>query len=139
MHENATWRDVYFQPVVTFLLFNIGDYLGCQIVGLFAWPSKDSRLLPLFVVLRLVFIPLFLMCNNNLQAVPDYFEEDGYYIVFMLLFSISNGYLSSLCMMYGPALVEDKDAEKAGKMMASFLGLGLMLGSLWSFAASTIK
>jgi len=138
-YENEAWRDIYFQPVATFLLFNIGDYLGRQVAGLIAWPGKNSRLIPLFVVLRVVFIPLFLMCNNNLEAMPDYFENDGFYIAIMLLFSISNGYLSSLCMMFGPGLVDEKDAEKAGSLMAAFLGLGLMMGGFSSFAVATIK
>ncbi|XP_063863896.1 equilibrative nucleoside transporter 1-like [Scylla paramamosain] len=37
--EDETWSQVYFQPVVTFLLFNVGDYIGRQVAGFMMWVS----------------------------------------------------------------------------------------------------
>jgi equilibrative nucleoside transporter 1/2/3 len=67
-------------------------------------PRRGSKLLPILCFVRVVFLPLFFFCNAQPRGdnAPVAFNEDAYYIVFMALFGISNGYLGSLCMMYGP-------------------------------------
>ncbi|XP_050686803.1 equilibrative nucleoside transporter 1-like isoform X1 [Eriocheir sinensis] len=138
--ENETWSDIYFQPVVTFLLFNIGDYIGRQSAGFIMWPRRGSKILYVMVVLRVVFIPIFLLCNHNPDSrIPIWFAHDSWYVLFMLLFSLSNGYCSSLCMMYGPKMVTEDKAEVASSMMAATLGLGLLTGGLSSFAFALIS
>lgn len=68
-----------------------------------AQPGMNSRLLPFMVALRVVFIPLFMLCNLQSHVyLPTIFQHDGWYIGFMILFSVSNGYLASLCMCFGP-------------------------------------
>ncbi|XP_042233130.1 equilibrative nucleoside transporter 1-like isoform X2 [Homarus americanus] len=139
MSEDEMWASVYFQPVVTFLLFNVGDYLGRQVAGFIMWPRRGSKILYFLVLLRIVFIPLFLLCNHNPKSpIPSLFAHDAWYVVFMLLFSLSNGYCSSLCMMYGPKMVSEDKAEVASSMMAAMLGLGLLTGGLSSFAFALI-
>ena len=67
-------------------------------------PGKDGIILPALCILRIVFLPLFAFCNAQPRHdAPVFFGEDYYPIVFMVLFAISNGYLGSLCMMYGPS------------------------------------
>ncbi|KAL0178597.1 hypothetical protein M9458_027491, partial [Cirrhinus mrigala] len=66
-------------------------------------PGKDSIWLPILVIARLVFVPLFMLCNVQPRTnLPVLFAHDAWYIVFMILFSFSNGYLASLCMCFGP-------------------------------------
>lgn len=66
-------------------------------------PGKDSYLLPAMVILRVIFIPLFMLCNvQPRDYLPVVFSHDAWYIIFMIFFSISNGYLASLCMCFGP-------------------------------------
>lgn len=138
--ENENWADIYFQPVATFLLFNIGDYIGRLSAGFILWPGKGSKILYVMVISRVVFIPLFLLCNHDPNSnIPSVFSHDAWYIVFMLLFSLSNGYCSSLAMTYGPKLVAENNAEKASSMMATMLGLGLLLGAVSSFAFGLIS
>ncbi|XP_045113466.1 equilibrative nucleoside transporter 1-like isoform X2 [Portunus trituberculatus] len=138
--EDEIWSKVYFQPVVTFLLFNIGDYIGRQVAGFVMWPRRGSWILYVMVALRVVFIPLFLLCNHNPNSsIPTLFAHDSWYILFMLLFSLSNGYCSSLSMMYGPKIVTEDKAEVASSMMAAMLGLGLLTGGLSSFAFALIS
>lgn len=97
-------------------------------------PGKDGIILPGLCILRIVFLPLFAFCNAQPRHdAPVFFGEDYYPIVFMVLFAISNGYLGSLCMMYGPSTVEPKHAETAGTMMAFLLIIGLALGAGFSF------
>ncbi|CAB1312795.1 unnamed protein product [Coregonus sp. 'balchen'] len=131
--DGGAW-DTYFIPVSCFLLFNVMDWAGRSLTAVSMWPGKDSVILPVMVGLRMVFVPLFMLCNvqprNNL---PVLFAHDAWYIVFIILFSFSNGYLASLCMCFGPRKVAQHEAETAGTIMAFFLSLGLALGAALSF------
>ncbi|XP_076060771.1 equilibrative nucleoside transporter 1-like isoform X2 [Oratosquilla oratoria] len=138
--ENYEWKSKYFQPVATFLLFNIGDYLGRQCAGWIMWPRRGSKILYVLVAVRVIFIPLFLLCNHDSKSLlPIVFAHDAFYIVIMLCFSLSNGFVSALCMMYAPKLVAEGEAEKASSMMAAMLGLGLLIGASLSFAFALIS
>ncbi|XP_035757352.1 equilibrative nucleoside transporter 1 isoform X1 [Egretta garzetta] len=124
----------YFIPVSCFLLFNVFDWTGRSLTALFTWPGKDSCLLPVMVALRVIFIPLFMLCNvHPRQYLPVLFSHDAWYIIFMIFFSLPTGYLASLCMCFGPKKVLAHEAETAGAIMAFFLSLGLALGAAISF------
>uniref|UniRef100_A0A8C8F3A8 Solute carrier family 29 member 1a n=1 Tax=Oncorhynchus tshawytscha TaxID=74940 RepID=A0A8C8F3A8_ONCTS len=131
--DGGAW-DKYFIPVSCFLLFNVMDWAGRSLTAVCMWPGKDSIILPVMVGLRVVFVPLFMLCNvqpRNYLPVP--FAHDAWYILFMIFFSFSNGYLASLCMCFGPKKVAQHEAETAGAIMAFFLSLGLALGAALSF------
>ncbi|XP_068615842.1 equilibrative nucleoside transporter 1-like [Brachionichthys hirsutus] len=132
--NGGAW-DVYFIPVACFLLFNVMDWAGRSLTGVCMWPGKDSFWLPVLVAMRLVFVPLFMLCNvQPRHFLPVLFSHDAWYIIIMIFFSFSNGYLSSLCMCLGPKKVAPHEAETAGAIMAFFLTLGLALGAGLSFA-----
>ncbi|XP_029949856.1 equilibrative nucleoside transporter 1-like [Salarias fasciatus] len=131
--DGGSWKQ-YFIPVSCFLLFNICDWSGRSLTAFFMWPSKDSWILPVFILCRVVFVPLFMLCNVQPRFyLPVYFHHDGFFIAFIVLFAFSNGYLASLCMCYGPKNVLPHEAETAGAIMAFFLSLGLALGAALSF------
>uniref|UniRef100_A0A8C8C9X0 Uncharacterized protein n=1 Tax=Oncorhynchus tshawytscha TaxID=74940 RepID=A0A8C8C9X0_ONCTS len=126
--------DMYFIPVCCFLLFNLSDWAGRSLTAVCTWPGKDSKLVPIFMVARVIFVPLFMLCNVQPRYnLPVVFPHDAWFIVFMLLFAFSSGYLASLCMCFGPKLVAPHEAETAGAIMAFFLSLGLALGASFSF------
>ncbi|XP_034464753.1 equilibrative nucleoside transporter 1-like [Hippoglossus hippoglossus] len=132
---NGGGWDKYFIPVSCFLLFNVMDWAGRSLTAVCMWPGKDSLWLPVLVALRVVFIPLFMLCNvQPRNYLPVLFSHDAWYIIFMIFFSFSNGYLASLCMCFGPKKVPPHEAETAGAIMAFFLSLGLALGAAISFA-----
>ena len=56
------------------------------------------------VVLRGLFIPLYLLCNfrPDDRAWPVLIANDYVFIVTSALMAFTSGYFSSLCMMYGP-------------------------------------
>ena len=64
---------------------------------------------------------------------PNLLTHDAYPIVLNVLFSVSNGYLGNLCMMFGPRLVAIEYAETAGTIMSLFLTIGLTIGACVSF------
>ncbi|XP_022447078.1 equilibrative nucleoside transporter 2 isoform X1 [Delphinapterus leucas] len=124
----------FFNPICCFLLFNVMDCLGRSLTSYFLWPDKDSRLLPLLVCLRVLFVPLFMLCHvPERSRLPILFPQDAYFITFMLLFAVSNGYLVSLTMCLAPRQVLPHEREVAGTLMTFFLALGLSCGASLSF------
>ncbi|XP_060781366.1 equilibrative nucleoside transporter 1a [Neoarius graeffei] len=131
--QTAYWK-MYFIPVFCFLFFNLMDWAGRSLTAKCTWPGKDSIWLPVLVLARVVFIPLFVLCNvQPRNYLPVVFAHEAWYIIFMIVFSFSNGYLASLCMCFGPKKVSQHEAETAGAIMAFFLSLGLALGAALSF------
>ncbi|XP_067938783.1 equilibrative nucleoside transporter 3-like [Watersipora subatra] len=132
-HGSSNWTDKYFIPLYCFLLFNCGDLAGRMSAAYFSLPKPRISILFLSII-RLVFIPLFIMCNaqprNNL---PVWFNSDVYPIIIMVVFSLSNGYLSTLALMHAPALVSKQQSELTGSLMALSMTVGLSLGSAVSY------
>ncbi|KAM4612191.1 equilibrative nucleoside transporter 2-like [Polymixia lowei] len=130
--NNADW-DKVFTCVCCFIVFNAMDLVGRSAPSLIQWPSKQSCLFPVAVFSRVLFIPLFMMCNIPNSQLTIIFSHDCAYVTIMALFAFSNGYLATLCMCYAPQLVRCKDCETAGALMTFFLALGLSLGASLSF------
>ncbi|KAL4648177.1 equilibrative nucleoside transporter 2-like [Arapaima gigas] len=129
----GSWKK-YFTPVCCFLVFNLMDWFGRTITSVVQWPPKESRLFPGLVVVRVIFIPLLMMCNvQNRAYLPVLFSHDAAFVILMILFSGSSGYFVCLSMSYAPQLVEPRDAERAGALMTFFLALGLSLGAALAF------
>ena len=59
------------------------------------------------IVLRVLFIPFFCFCNfkPDMRQLPVFINNDYVYITGGMLMAVTNGYLSSLSMMYVPRWV----------------------------------
>jgi len=132
------WANKFFIPVSCFVLFNVGDYLGRQAAGWVQWPKpgkRESVLTLAMSLLRIGFLPLFLLCNlspGQRSLVPVVFESDTAYILIMAAFSVSNGYVGSICMMSAPQTVREAEAQTAASLMVALLGIGLGTGAFLS-------
>ena len=130
-----------FQPAifipVAFLFWNTGDLIGRTIVLIPRLSlANHPRLLFLFTVSRVVFIPLYLLCNIHDQGAAV--NSDFFYLVIVqLLFGISNGYSGSICMMSAGQWVSEDEREASGAFMSLMLVGGLAAGSLLSFFVAT--
>jgi len=60
------------------------------------------------------------------------FNSDIVYIVAMLLFSSSQGYLCNISMISAPKISREKDQVTASNIMVAFLGIGLCIGAALS-------
>lgn len=87
----------------------------------------------------MIFFPLFLLCNVEGSVFPVVFAADWWPTLFMVVFSLSNGYLSSLAMMTGPAQLPRALAERGGNVMVLLMTGGLSAGSLFSFVVSAVS
>lgn len=119
-------------PVCVFLLFNVGEIFGRTLVGKIQLIPVNR--LAFASLLRVAFLPLFMLFRYKTTYMPSPFSNDAFPIIFMLLFAITNGITGSLAMMYGPEQVEPKDRETAGSMMVTALTVGLNSGSFLSYA-----
>ncbi|EXJ95378.1 solute carrier family 29 (equilibrative nucleoside transporter), member 4 [Capronia coronata CBS 617.96] len=116
-----------------FLLWNIGDLLG-RLATLWKRISLTHYPFALFclAVARLLFIPLYFLCNikgRGAVVQSDFF----YLVVVQFLFGLTNGYLGSECMMGSGDWVAPEEREAAGGFMGLMLVGGLTVGSLLSF------
>ncbi|KAF7301568.1 Nucleoside transporter [Mycena indigotica] len=130
---------------VHFLVFNCGDFAGryiCSFPKFLVWSPK--RLLTLSLA-RTLFIPLFLMCNLQRPGSDGpstaAINSDLFFMLLLLAFGLSNGWISSLCMMAAPSLEHNprlagrrEDVDVAATVASFCLVAGLMLGSICSFA-----
>lgn len=133
MHKGtgSPWTSKFFVPLTVFLLFNFADLCGRQVTAWIQVPGPRSKVLPGLALLRVCLVPLFLLCNyqprSHLTVVL--FQSDIYPVLFTCLLGLSNGYLSTLVLIYGPKIVPRELAEATGVVMSFYMCVGLMLGS----------
>ena len=158
---NWQWSSKYFIPVGCFLVFFMGKFLGSTLARFTAWP-RNTKMSSWFVLclalLRLGFIPIFLVCNiaPNQRVVSKVtiptpipitkyhiivcifhcqviFESDTIYLITNATFAIISGYINSIVMMYGPKMLDSKaDQGRAASILVFFLVFGLAVGSILS-------
>jgi equilibrative nucleoside transporter 1/2/3 len=128
-----------------FLVFNVGDWIGRALPSIpfftpdIQHPSKKRQSEYLFSALvRLAFIPIFLTANlpipEDKRLLPYLISSDALWFTLLLLFSISNGFISSTVMMVAPyCVLGGEKKSRVGVRMSFFLTFGLALGSLSSF------
>lgn len=132
--SGSPWTTTYFVPLTSFFLYNVADFCGRQMTAWLQVPGPTSRLLPALVLVRSILVPLFMFCNYQ----PRYhlstvlFSHDLFPVVFVSILGLSNGYLGTLPMIYGPKVVPRELAEATGVTMSFFLTLGLAVGSAFS-------
>ncbi|XP_050450568.1 equilibrative nucleoside transporter 1 [Cataglyphis hispanica] len=131
--KGHAWNDIYFIPVVTYLIFSTGDYAGRVLSGIFQWPKCNPWLVMFMSVARSVFIPVLMFCNAQPRHhLPVYIHNDIYYILITIVFAITNGYLCNLTFILVPTVVDSQEKEVASAMMGAFLGIGLASGAALS-------
>ena len=123
---------------VAFLIWNLGDLLG-RLTTLY--PTLNLTHYPFalfcFAMSRLIFIPLYMLCNIGGRGAVV--KSDVFYLVVVqLLFGLTNGYIGSNCMIAIPEWVKEEEREAAGGYMGLCLVAGLTAGSLLSFVVAGV-
>ena len=57
-------------------------------------------------------------------------NADWFKILNMVLFSLTNGYLSTMCCVKAPSRAPDHLKESVGMFLSIFLTFGIMIGSI---------
>lgn len=124
----------YFAVVWCFLSFNTCAMLGNIAVDF--WPKLiPEKRLWIFVVARLLFVPFFLFCNfkPDTRTVPVVFYNDAFYILGVMLFALTSGFMSSVAITMAPKSVAPEHASVAGMMASLTLMIGIATGISSSF------
>ena len=135
IYSVGTIENAVFVPIA-FLVWNVGDFVG-RLGTISKRLSLTHYPVALFCIAgaRLVFIPLYLLCNVKGRGAVV--ASDLFYLgVVQFLFGLSNGYLGSSCMMGAGDWVDIGEREAAGGFMGLMLVGGLTVGSLLSFTLS---
>lgn len=123
---NKNKRGAWF-AVLMVTFFNIFDTIGRFL------PSKLQLFTPnnvfILTVSRLIFIPLCVLIQLS-SSPHGIFKSDWFRIVNMAIFAITNGYNSTLLMMFGPSMVESHELERTGIIMGTHLVGGIFFGSI---------
>ena len=64
----------------------------------------------------------------------SFFKDDWFVIINVVLFSISNGYISTLCAVKAPQTVEGAAKGQVGGFIGITIATGILLGSILAFA-----
>ncbi|XP_030645610.1 equilibrative nucleoside transporter 4 [Chanos chanos] len=120
-------------PILIMTIFNMSDFVGKILAALpYDW---NGLYLLFFSCVRVVFIPLFVMCVYPAQE--PILGHPAWPCVFSLLLGISNGYFGSVPMIQAAGKVAPEQRELAGNTMTVSYMAGLMLGSVVAKAAFT--
>uniref|UniRef100_A0A7S0L5P3 Equilibrative nucleoside transporter n=1 Tax=Coccolithus braarudii TaxID=221442 RepID=A0A7S0L5P3_9EUKA len=129
--HNSAWEELYV-PFL-FVVFNLGDVIGrnspaCVMLD-------DPGLVLLVAILRIIFIPLFIFSHmgQGLSILSPWFESDTLTVLIVLVFAVSNGWLTTNVFLRAPVNVVAEDGAAAGTLMAGCLNAGLTIGALLSF------
>lgn len=119
-----------------FLFWNSGDLIGRLLSAIpYLRLTQRPRLVLALALSRVLFIPLYLMCNINGRGAK--ISSDFFYLFIVQLgFGISNGFLGSTCMMGAIEYVNIEEREATGGFMGLCLVSGLTVGSLLSFTVA---
>ena len=138
---NGPSAGILFSPAafipVAFLFWNLGD-LGGRMATILPFSLRHRPfVIFLLSIIRMAFIPLYMLCNiggRGAAVSSDFF----YLFIVQLLYGLSNGWLGSSCMMASGEWVEEGEREAAGGFMGLCLVFGLTIGSLLSFTIADI-
>ncbi|XP_048349887.1 equilibrative nucleoside transporter 4 isoform X1 [Sphaerodactylus townsendi] len=121
-------------PILIMAIFNLSDFVG-KILAALPYDWRGTHLL-IYSCLRVVFIPLFIMCVYP-SGKPT-FGHPAWPCVFSLLMGITNGYFGSVPMILAAGKVSLEQRELAGNTMTVSYMTGLTLGSAVAYFAYSL-
>lgn len=122
--SRQSWFDI-----IMITLHAVLDTFGRYLAGIWVIFSKDSVVY--LTIARVVHVPLSIAIQLALS--PSWlFQADWFRLVNISLFALTQGYNTSLLMIYGPQSVQDHQKEKAGMIMNFHLMGGLCTSSMLS-------
>ncbi|XP_005397895.1 PREDICTED: equilibrative nucleoside transporter 4 isoform X1 [Chinchilla lanigera] len=121
-------------PILVMAVFNLSDFVG-KILAALPVDWRGPHLLACSC-LRVVFIPLFILCVYPSGAPA--LRHPAWPCVFSLLMGISNGYFGSVPMILAAGKVSPRQRELAGNTMTVSYMSGLTLGSAVAYCTYSL-
>ncbi|CAG5058843.1 unnamed protein product [Parnassius apollo] len=127
--KGTDWNNIFFVPVVNYLIFNCGDYSGRLAAGFLLKPL-NQWLIAGASILRIIGVPMLMLCNAQPRKhLPVVFLWDYEYIIIMIIFAFTNGYLTNIVMINATRVVDLHEREKASSVIIAMLSVGLTVGA----------
>jgi len=104
-------------------IFSLFSLIGNLLLREKYFVKIPHRVINILVCVRLLFIPLWLMCMYT-----HIFRADVFPVTFMIFFGLTNGFCGTYMMMFGPTLFNSKKENASVAMGFSFVA-GKALGS----------
>ncbi|CAH1426491.1 unnamed protein product [Lactuca virosa] len=120
--ESTLLKDWY--PIILITIYNISDFLGKSCTAIFV--IKSIAKATWWCMARLLLYPLFTACLHG----PKWAKSEVFVVLLTVVLGFTNGYLTSVIMIKAPKSVPPSESEMAAIVMALFLGLGLVSGSV---------
>jgi len=126
---NNNLQITHWYSIILITLHQLMNSIGATVT--YWWtPFKKGKGLWIPTILRPIFIVLFLLCVK-----PRLIESDVAPCCFIIIFSFSNGLLSSLTAMYTPGLevLGEDEKELAGQFINFAFNLGIVSGTTGAY------
>ena len=121
----TNWLSDWFS-LILITLFMIFDFVGRLLPSFFVIGSPSTLWIP--VACRLVFFPLFsLMAAGIWTFGVNYFAP-----LVMIIFAFTNGYFSTVAMIFGPMVTSPEEYTTASTIMSFSLNFGIFCGSFFA-------
>ncbi|KAK9102015.1 hypothetical protein Sjap_019269 [Stephania japonica] len=120
--ESNLLQDWY--PILLITMYNVSDLVGKSLPAIYAMKSIGKA--SWASMARLLFYPLFTACLHG----PKWLRTEVPVVFLTAALGLTNGYFTSVLMMLAPKSVPAAEAETAGIVMAMFLCVGLVAGSV---------
>jgi Nucleoside transporter len=120
----------------TFVLFNLGDFVGRYWSGYIDASLVSSRTLVFASLARIFFLPLFLSCPRT--GYVGLIKSDLFSVLVQASMAVSNGFLISLAFGMAPSRVPAAYQEDSSEILALAVATGLLAGSLLSYPVAMI-
>nr|GEU98711.1 equilibrative nucleotide transporter 8-like [Tanacetum cinerariifolium] len=111
-------------PIMLIATYNMADFAGKSFTAIYVLESITKATWGCMG--RLLLYPLFTACLHG----PVWLKNEVFVVFLTVILGFTNGYLTSVIMMLAPKSVPPSEAEMAAVVMALFLGLGLVSGSV---------
>ena len=125
---NCQWRE--WLPIILMALFNMFDVFG-KIFALAAQQIFTPIQLLIGSLLRLVYIPLMLLCI--LPKARPILTNIFWQFFLSSTLGLTNGYFGSVPMIRAPMIIIEERKELTGNLMMFSYSVGLTMGSLLSY------
>ncbi|KAJ7978927.1 Equilibrative nucleotide transporter like [Quillaja saponaria] len=120
--ESKLLKDWY--PILLIAVYNVADLVGKSMSAVYV--LKSIRRATWACPVRLLFYPLFTACLHG----PRWLKTEVPVVLLTFMLGLTNGYLTSVLMILAPKSVPISEAELSAIVMAVFLGIGLVGGSV---------
>ncbi|KAJ8917739.1 hypothetical protein NQ315_005189 [Exocentrus adspersus] len=132
------WSDIYFVPVITFLLGEFSSLLGRLASS--AGKGLPPSLVLVFSCVNLFFLPLIFLCNAQPRKhLPVWLGHDWEYILVQVTFCFTAGYLFNMIFLSVNRLIEpEKVADGYLVLISCICVLGALLSPLSTFSVDLL-